>query len=163
MTVAPNLRRPLTELCTYTLGYQQSPFCMIYADYVIYKQLHHEFMNMPQARAAFLHGGLIWRLELHSLGFNHLPSVLDGILPEAVPFGLLLCSNDQTYYDDKLSEEEIDFMCRTYYMQDQGTVSWWPQPHAWNASGLNVGFWSARCEDWFQTCLGNIQEGVSCE
>jgi hypothetical protein len=37
------------------------------------------------------------------------------------------------------------------------------QPHAWNASGLNVGFWSAHCEDWFQTRLDNIREGVSCK
>ncbi|KAG2746307.1 hypothetical protein P692DRAFT_201718764, partial [Suillus brevipes Sb2] len=52
------------------------------------------------------------------------------------------------YYNDELLEEEIDFMCGMHYMhQDQGTVSWWSRPHAWNASGLNVGFWSARCED----------------
>lgn len=122
MAVVPNLRRPLTELRTYTLGHRQSPFRAIYADYVVYEQLRHEFMNRPRARAAFLHGGLIWRLALHSLGFDYLPSVLDGISPEAVPFGLLLCSNDQTYYDDELSEEEIDFMCGTYYMH-QGKLS----------------------------------------
>jgi hypothetical protein len=40
-------------------------------------------------------------------------------------------------------------------------VSWWPRPNAWDASGLNLGFWSARCEDWFQKCLDNIREGVS--
>lgn len=56
MAVAPNLRRPLTELCTYTLGHRQSPFRAIYADYVVYEQLRHEFMNRPRARAAFLHG-----------------------------------------------------------------------------------------------------------
>ncbi|KAG1904823.1 uncharacterized protein F5891DRAFT_1184233 [Suillus fuscotomentosus] len=116
MTVMPNLQHPPLELRTHTLGHRQSPFHAIYMDYVIYKQIYHEFMNWPQARAAFLHGGLIWRLALHSLGFNYLSSVLDGISPEAVPFGLLLYSNDQTYYDDELLEEEINFMCRTYYM-----------------------------------------------
>ncbi|KAG2351036.1 hypothetical protein BDR07DRAFT_1502867 [Suillus spraguei] len=40
-------------------------------------------------------------------------------------------------------------------------VSWWPRPQAWAASGLNVGFWSTRCEEWFQKRLGNIREGVS--
>ncbi|KAG2127268.1 uncharacterized protein EDB93DRAFT_1096601, partial [Suillus bovinus] len=39
--------------------------------------------------------------------------------------------------------------------------SWWPRPNAWNVSGLNVGFWSAHCEDWFQGCLCNLQDGVS--
>ncbi|KAG2085971.1 hypothetical protein BD769DRAFT_1397107 [Suillus cothurnatus] len=46
----------------------------------------------------------------------------------------------------ELSEEEVDFMCGTYYSyNNDGTmdkVSWWPRPQAWAASGLNVGFWS---------------------
>ncbi|KAG1856085.1 hypothetical protein F4604DRAFT_1590454, partial [Suillus subluteus] len=129
---------------------------------------HHEFMNCPQARAAFLHGGLIWQLALHSLGFNHLPSVLDSISTEAIPFGeLLIGDGGQTYCDDGLSEEEIDFMCGTLHrlMQhgrvDLEIVLWWPRPNAWNVLGLNVGFWSAHCEDWFQGRLGNLREGVS--
>ncbi|KAG1721117.1 hypothetical protein EDB19DRAFT_1646668, partial [Suillus lakei] len=142
------------------LGHRQPPFNPPYADYVVYEQLRHEFMNRPRVRAAFLHGGLIWRLALHSLGFDHLPSVVEGISTEAVPFGdLFVGDGGQTYYDDGLSEEEIDFMCGTYYIdlhECTTVVSWWPRPNAWNASGLNVGFWSARCEDWFQTCLGNI-------
>ncbi|KAG1851715.1 hypothetical protein F4604DRAFT_1592344 [Suillus subluteus] len=165
MTVAPNRRRPLSELRTYTLGRRRPPFNPLYADYIVYEQLCHEFMNLPRARAAFLHGGLVWRLALHSLGFDHLPSVLDGISTEAVPFGeLLIGDGGQTHYDDGLSEEEINFMCGTYYIEHrdgQEVVSWWPQPNAWNVSGLNVGFWSARCEDWFQGRLGNIREGVS--
>ncbi|KAG2343149.1 hypothetical protein BDR05DRAFT_885107 [Suillus weaverae] len=117
-------------------------------------------------RAAFLHGGLIWCLALHSLGFNHLPSVLNSISTEAVPFsGLLIGNGDQTYYDNGLSEEEIDFMCGMYYIDHckfySSIVSWWPWPNAWNTLGLNVGFWSAHCENWFQGCLGNLQEGVS--
>ncbi|KAG2045902.1 hypothetical protein BDR06DRAFT_900034 [Suillus hirtellus] len=165
MSVAPNQRRLLSELRTYTLGHRRPPFNPVYADYIVYEQLRHEFMNCPRARAAFLHGGLIWRLALHSLGFNHLPSVLDGISTEAVPFGeLLIGDGGQTYYDDGLLEEEVDFMCGTYCIDLRDgpeIVSWWPRPNAWNASGLNVGFWSARCEDWFQGRLSNLREGVS--
>ncbi|KAG2061624.1 hypothetical protein BDR06DRAFT_869720, partial [Suillus hirtellus] len=29
-------------------------------------------------------------------------------------------------------------------------VFWWPQPNTWDALGLNISFWSAHCEDWFQ-------------
>ncbi|KIK42501.1 hypothetical protein CY34DRAFT_83476, partial [Suillus luteus UH-Slu-Lm8-n1] len=29
-------------------------------------------------------------------------------------------------------------------------LSWWPRPQAWAGSGLDVGFWSERCESWFQ-------------
>ncbi|KAG2102302.1 hypothetical protein BD769DRAFT_1304521, partial [Suillus cothurnatus] len=136
------------------------PFKAVYADYVVYEQHRHEFMNQPRARAALLHGGLVWRLALHSFGFDDLPSVLEGISREAVPYGLMLLINDQTYFDDELSEEEVDFMCGTYYSyNNDGTmdkVSWWPRPQAWAASGLNVGFWSTRCEEWFQKRLDNI-------
>ncbi|KAG2063228.1 hypothetical protein BDR04DRAFT_1038832, partial [Suillus decipiens] len=131
------------------------PFNPLHADYIIYEQLCHMFMNCPQVRAAFLHGGLVWYLALHSLGFNHLLSVLNGISTEAIPFGkLLIGDGDQTYYNDGLSEEEIDFMCGTYYIDHHKFYSsfhggWWPQPNAWNVSGLNVGFWLACCEDWF--------------
>ncbi|KAG2114200.1 uncharacterized protein F5147DRAFT_650017 [Suillus discolor] len=146
MAVAPDARRPLMELRLYSPTYTRPPCKAVYADYVVYEQHRHKFMNQPRARAALLHGGLIWRLALHSFGFDNLPSVLEGILWEAVPFGLMLLINDQTYFDDELSEEE---------------VSWWPRPQAWAASGLNVGFWSTRCEEWFQKRLGNIREGVS--
>jgi hypothetical protein len=183
MAVSPSFRRPLTELRTYSLGHCPSPFQAVYTDYAVYEQLRHEFMNQPRARAAFLHGGLVWRLALHSLGLDHLASVLDGISSEAAAFGLLLCRNGQTYFDDTLSEEEIDFVCGTYYIERRklslvqidcssantklflahsiDVVSWWPRPSAWNGSGLNVGFWSARCEDWFQKRLANIRDGVS--
>ncbi|KAG1744796.1 hypothetical protein EDB19DRAFT_1632566 [Suillus lakei] len=164
MAVAPDAHRPLTELCLYSLTYTLPPFKAVYVDYIVYEQHRHEFMNQPHARATLLHGGLIWRL-VHSFGFDDLPSILEGISWEAVPFGLMLPINDQTYFDDELSEEEVDFMCGTYYSyNDDGTmdkVSWWPRPQAWAASGLNVGFWSMQCEEWFQKRLNNIQEGVS--
>ncbi|KAG0691675.1 hypothetical protein DFH29DRAFT_791400, partial [Suillus ampliporus] len=144
---------------------QPSSFWAVYADYAIYEQLPHEFMNQPQARAAFLYGGLIWWLALHSLGFNCLPSVLDGISAETIPFGHLLFGNSQTYYNDGLLDEEFNLICRTYYIEKcKLPIIWnhrstnWPRPNAWDVSGLNLGFWSAHCKDWFQKCLDNIQE-----
>ncbi|KIJ43329.1 hypothetical protein M422DRAFT_170099, partial [Sphaerobolus stellatus SS14] len=38
-------------------------------------------------------------------------------------------------------------------------ISWWPLPHAWNKSGLDVGYWSAECETWYNTRLKRIAEG----
>ncbi|KAG1901587.1 uncharacterized protein F5891DRAFT_950452 [Suillus fuscotomentosus] len=138
---------PLRTLYLY-IGTSTTPFQSPYTDYIVYEQLRHEFMDRPRARAAFLHGGLIWQLALHSLGVDHLPSVFDGISTEAVPFGNLLVGNSgQTYYDNGLSEEEINFMCGTYYIDhcdSSEVVSWWPRPNTWNVSGLNVGFWSAQ-------------------
>jgi hypothetical protein len=106
------------ELHTYLLVYKHPGFSAVYADYVVYEQYRHEFMNQPHARAALLHGGLIWQLALHSIGFDELPSVLDGLSREAVPFGVMLSINGQTDFDDELSEEEVDFMCGTYHTYD---------------------------------------------
>jgi hypothetical protein len=79
MAVAPDACHPCTELHSYSLTYTLPPFKAVYTDYVIYEQHRHEFMNQPCARATLLHGGLIWRLALHSFGFDDLPSILEGI------------------------------------------------------------------------------------
>ncbi|KAG1870015.1 hypothetical protein F4604DRAFT_1584129 [Suillus subluteus] len=164
MAVSPEARRPLSELRTFSLGYFRPPFKAVYADYIAYEQYRHEFMNEDRARAALLRGGILWRLALHSIGFDALPSALIGISRDAVPFGQLLTINGETHFDDELSEEEVDFICGTYYVYTSKfpqKLSWWPGPQAWSGSGLDVGFWSARCESWFQTHLENIRQGVS--
>jgi hypothetical protein len=164
MTVSPEAGSPLSELRRFSLGYFRPPFKAVYADYIAYEQYHHEFMNEDHARAALLRGGILWWLALLSLGFDSLPSVLIGLSRDAVPFGQMLTINDVTHFDDDLSEEEVDFICGTYYVYtskfpiftltyclliskllDNGCIeklSWWPRPLAWAGSGLDVGFWS---------------------
>ncbi|KAG0702620.1 hypothetical protein DFH29DRAFT_875015 [Suillus ampliporus] len=65
----------------------------------------------------------------------------------AVPFGQMLSLNGEAHFDDDLSEEEVDFICRMYYVyMNNGCIeklSWWPRPQAWAGSELDVGFWSA--------------------
>ncbi|KAG2141207.1 uncharacterized protein EDB93DRAFT_1089504 [Suillus bovinus] len=165
IAVPSHAQCPLLELRTYSLGYKCPTFTPVYADYVVYEQYRHEFMNQPHARAALLHGGLVWQLALHSIGFDALPSAINGISQEAVPFGLMLSVNGQTYFDNELLEEEVDFICGTYHICDNARnvakISWWPRPQAWATSGLNVGFWSTQCEQWFQKHLDNIRDGVS--
>ncbi|KAG1890840.1 hypothetical protein F4604DRAFT_1566529 [Suillus subluteus] len=165
MAVSPDTRCPLSELRTFSLGYFHPPFKAVYADYIAYEQYRHEFMNETRARAALLRGGILWRLALHSLGFDVLPSALIGVSQDAVPFGLMLSINGETHFDDELSEEEVDFICGMYYVYTNNgcieKLSWWPRPQAWAGSGLDVGFWSTRCKSWFQTCLENIRQGVS--
>ncbi|KAG1836197.1 hypothetical protein DFJ58DRAFT_735124 [Suillus subalutaceus] len=162
MAVSPRTRRPLSELRTYSLRYFRPPFKAVYTDYIVYEQYHHEFMKEDCAQAALLRGGILWRLALHSLGSNVLPSALIGISQDAVPFGQMLSLNCKTHFDDDLSEEEVDFICGTYYVYTNNgcieKLSWWPRPRAWAGSGLDVGFWSARCEGWFQTRLENIRQ-----
>lgn len=37
--------------------------------------------------------------------------------------------------------------------------SWWPKQSTWEASGMNVGFWSSVAEHWFQLHLSSILQG----
>lgn len=37
--------------------------------------------------------------------------------------------------------------------------SWWPKSNTWDSCGLNVGYWSADCEDWYQRRLESIRTG----
>jgi hypothetical protein len=64
-------------------------------------------MKEDHAQATLLHGGILWQLALHSLGFNILPLVLIGISQDAVPFGQMLSLNGETHFNDDLSEEEV--------------------------------------------------------
>jgi len=38
-------------------------------------------------------------------------------------------------------------------------MSWWPKLIAWHNSGMQVGFWSPYCEEWFQLHLKSILSG----
>ncbi|KAG1791779.1 uncharacterized protein BJ212DRAFT_1293720, partial [Suillus subaureus] len=92
------------------------PFKAVYADYITYEQYHHEFMKEDCAQATLLHSGILWQLVLHSLGFDVLPLALIGISQDAVPFRQMLSLNGKTHFDDDWLEEEVDFICRMYYV-----------------------------------------------
>jgi hypothetical protein len=91
----------------------------------MYEQYCHEFMKEDRAWAALLCGGILWRLALHSLGFDILPLVLIGISQDAVPFRQMLSLNGKTHFNDDLLEEEVDLICRTYYVY----MSKFPYPY----------------------------------
>jgi hypothetical protein len=35
--------------------------------------------------------------------------------------------------------------------------SWWPKQSTWKAGGLNNGYWSPACEEWFQKRLEELR------
>ncbi|KAG2076369.1 hypothetical protein BDR04DRAFT_1208089 [Suillus decipiens] len=73
-------------------------------------------MNEHCAQAALLCGGILWWLALHSLGFDHLPKALVGLSLDAVLFGQILTINGKTHFNNELLEEEVNFICGTYYV-----------------------------------------------
>ena len=37
--------------------------------------------------------------------------------------------------------------------------TWWPTESEWRKGGLNIGYWSERCEAWYQERLQKIMRG----
>ena len=44
------------------------------------------------------------------------------------------------------------------YGEQVSQTSWWPSDLVWASSGLNVGYWSSSCEEWFQRCLDALND-----
>ena len=88
----------------------------------------------------------------------------------------------EAYFDDGLSSEELDIVCGVYKVPSSEFIylffskvklanvnavkgkeselrSWWPCPHTWEVSGLEFGYWTPWCENWFQKRLLQIRNG----
>lgn len=44
-----------------------------------------------------------------------------------------------------------------HYTDQIAEMLWWPKPNAWGNGGLNIGYWSADCESWYQRRLETIR------
>nr|VWO96357.1 Protein kinase domain-containing protein [Ganoderma boninense] len=141
-------------------------------DYDAYCQRVLELSHSPHARAAWLKGGIVWRIMVEvtgkhpqaDLSVTHLEELQKG------PSGLTdhyqavtLNSQQQGYYDDALSRAELDLIAgvvRVYTGRGDQTedASWWPKHSAWVRAAGNTGIWSSSDERWFQCRLRNIFE-----
>ena len=178
-----NLRKRLRR-CP-GLGYRQVGYKPDLLDYKSYEELRDRFLRQPFGRAALLEGGIVWRLSLEALG---IAPALDGPATDAIAYGIHTAAVDSsgrtfTLYDDALSEEETDLICGVYkiytgicltivlflltdpffLVQGRGTQtmdgSWWPKPRIFEKSGLFWGYWTPKCEAWFQGRLRDILAG----
>ncbi|KAJ7666076.1 hypothetical protein DFH06DRAFT_984622 [Mycena polygramma] len=146
---APTYRKPIRrrERATRYVGHQ--PTALDYADY---ETRRNTFFRSPRGRAALFAGGIIGRLARRNV-----PENIACLRPpdEVFESGVRLWGGQgQTaYWDDALTEDEIDLICGVYVVaigQQKKAVSWWPKPSAFSSSGLNIGWWSPDCERWFQ-------------
>ncbi|EIN09761.1 hypothetical protein PUNSTDRAFT_133529 [Punctularia strigosozonata HHB-11173 SS5] len=100
-------------------------------------------------RAAFLAGGIIWRIVQHmydesvALGPPSDRAHHDNI-------GLHIVVDNVEYVDDLLTADEINLIIGKH---SSGTASWWPSPDTWNGSSIGRGWWSENAEDFFQRRL----------
>ncbi|KAF8144160.1 hypothetical protein K438DRAFT_1433690, partial [Mycena galopus ATCC 62051] len=65
-----------------------------------------------------------------------------------------------------LAQSEIELLCGVYHIatglsEQTRQISWWPTPSAWLSGGLDPGWWSPACEDWFLKKRGQYESGKS--
>ncbi|KAK7012289.1 hypothetical protein R3P38DRAFT_2790940 [Favolaschia claudopus] len=139
-------------------------------DYAAYINARDRFLASSRGPLALRYGGVIARIARSVL------SLEDGAFhptDEAVDCGV--CYHDgrrgETYWDGELTPDEIDLTCGVYHIatgqrdtnaprnRQTTTISWWPRPVNFIKSGINVGWWSPACENFYQRRLAQIAKG----
>ncbi|KAJ7137624.1 hypothetical protein C8R43DRAFT_1019908 [Mycena crocata] len=148
------------------LGLESRPVGYIptLVDHDLYVNQRESFLRSPRGRAALLAGGIIGRLARDIADER---SVFNGPSDGVLTTGVCLWNetNAIAYWDDTLTEDEIDLICGVdriatgHDAEQVSTPSWWPKPAAFAKSGLGIGWWSPDCEFWFQKRLRDIQAG----
>ncbi|KAH9921087.1 hypothetical protein B0H21DRAFT_767080 [Amylocystis lapponica] len=136
------------------LGWREKGWKATPADYRQYEECRNDFFRQERVRAALLKGGIVWRLAVESLGGTSLAMI--GPSGDVARYGQILrpSSGNELYVDDDLSENETDMICGVYHVYSQDTGR-----QIELRCGLNVGYWSQQCEDWFQKRLALIRSG----
>jgi len=93
------------------LGYRPPNYKPDVTDYDAYQHIRDEFLNSPRGRAALLHGGIVSRLAKHVVHYQH---VFDGPTPDVMSSGSLIPGQSVGYWDDALTEHEINVICGVY-------------------------------------------------
>jgi hypothetical protein len=108
-------------------------------------------------------GGIVWRLAMQSL---HQDDVIAGPSESVYQSGICFVEegSGKHWWDDDLTEDEMNLICGVYKVftgkgLQISDMSWWPKHSAWERSGADFGYWSAKCEEWFQTRLTEIRDG----
>lgn len=90
-------------------SHTQSEFTL--EDYEAYLERRNELITSSRGRAAFLRGGIVWRLARAEMDDHY--SVLDG--PSEYPTAADYVSfNGNGFVDDTLNEHELDVICGVY-------------------------------------------------
>ncbi|KAK0462939.1 uncharacterized protein EV420DRAFT_1521732, partial [Desarmillaria tabescens] len=134
------------------------------SDYAYYVRKRGTLLEDPAiARAALMHGGLIWRIAMEHVSSSDV--ILSGPGQDMGRYGMRHTlepqggSRDRCHlWTESLSEDQIDIICGVYriyrstsasnsFTQD---LSWFPRQRSFTSSGLDLGHWNADAEDWYQ-------------
>ncbi|PBK93208.1 hypothetical protein ARMGADRAFT_1080361 [Armillaria gallica] len=132
------------------------------SDYAYYVRKRRALLEDPAvARAALMHGGLIWRIAM-----EHIPDpdfILSGSGQDTSRYRVChriqgVGKPDFDIWEETLSEDQIDLLCGVYrvYRSAEGSpkftqdLSWFPRRCSFRNSGLDLGHWSPDAENWYQ-------------
>lgn len=99
------------------LGKRDEMYLGSVAEYLVYENARNTFVRKREGRAAFLHGGIVWRLAMESVKDSYSATqILAGIWKTvAVAEGKsMVVSDGRIYNDDELSDEEVDLIVGKY-------------------------------------------------
>ncbi|KAJ7097627.1 hypothetical protein C8R44DRAFT_989000 [Mycena epipterygia] len=146
------------------LGLRPKTFQAKDADYTGYEAIRNRIFCSGRGRAALMMGGIIARLARDVVSPQ---SVCRGPTKDVYVDGRCIWdghASSPAYWDDALTDEELEIICGLYEVstgngEQTKYVSWWPPHTAWHFSGINIGYWTPACEDWFQRRLAQIHAG----
>ncbi|KAF4618020.1 hypothetical protein D9613_012862 [Agrocybe pediades] len=146
----PLIQRPLR-----LSGYQFSQYD--YAAYV--RERDAMFTDQNVVRRALKTGGIIWRLAVH-LSFS---TVLDGKPALADGTVKYVDEEDNGFFDDICTEEEMDKICGAYtcmqaHRAEAQIKMWWPTDKIWRTN-TKFPFWTEVQERWFQDRHAGFEAG----
>ncbi|KAJ7856258.1 hypothetical protein B0H14DRAFT_2753308 [Mycena olivaceomarginata] len=114
-----------------------------------------------RGHAALRYGNVVGRIaQAALLSEDVLLGPSDDVTEHSICFRNL--RSNELYWDDELSAEELDLICGIYHVatgqrdlnapgnRQTSTISWWPHPIYFEKFGLNIGWWSPACEDFYQ-------------
>ncbi|KDR66683.1 hypothetical protein GALMADRAFT_147735 [Galerina marginata CBS 339.88] len=167
MLLGPSFSSISLDAITTKIPRRLANYKFLPADYHAYvAQRARFFSSSPRTRAALLEGGMTGRLAREHLGIE------DAALGPSTAVTIhrlgysIDCSSGATYWDDKLTPEEIAVICGLHHCytgngNQIGLFSWWPLPSCWDhaSNGRNWCRWTEWDEVWYQTRLSAILQG----
>ncbi|KAJ7708382.1 hypothetical protein B0H17DRAFT_917418 [Mycena rosella] len=97
------------------LGYRACGYKPDLIDYNTYVALRRAFLRSPRGRAALLYGGIVGRLARSEVDLDE---IFRGPSDDAFINGICLwdCRSSFAYWDDCLSDQELDLICGVYHI-----------------------------------------------
>ncbi|PFH50413.1 hypothetical protein AMATHDRAFT_145146 [Amanita thiersii Skay4041] len=129
-------------------------------DYIAYVTQRERLLKSARGRVALMKGGIVWRLALHVVD----PSAVIQGPTDMQEYGTIVTQGNWSHVDDELTPSELNLICGVYHVYENNgsqvaSLSWWPQHELFMVSGLNVGYWTKKCENWYQERLRQINNG----